>query len=134
MNKTPTHAGCVAFRDDGEKKRFLIVSSSTGEHWVLPKGHIETGETPEEAALRELREEAGVAGDIVCPVSIESRYKKSGEEAVIQYYLVKGVGTVKAMEKRRIRWVGKKTALGLLSFEDARSALLAAIELLKKKT
>lgn len=135
MKKTITHAGCVAFREEaGEKRRFLIVSSSSGEHWVLPKGHLEEGETPEETALRELEEEAGVLGEILRPLTIENHYKKSGKEVVIQYFLVRGVGTVKPMEKRKVRWLAKKTALELLSFEDARSVLQSASDFLKKGT
>ena len=132
MKKTPTHAGCIVFRQDEEQIRYLIVSSSSGEHWVLPKGHIEAGETPEETALRELKEEAGVLGEILQPLSIESRYKKSGKETVILYFLVKRVGTVQPMEKRKVRWESKKSALELLSFEDARSALQTAIDSIKK--
>jgi hypothetical protein len=44
MLKMPTHAGGVTFRKSGDRTLYLIVSSSDGAHWVLPKGHIEPGE------------------------------------------------------------------------------------------
>ncbi len=36
--------------------------------WSLPKGHIETGETAEQTAIREIAEETGVAGAVVAPL------------------------------------------------------------------
>ena len=71
-----THAGCVVYRDDKEKIRYLIISSSTGKHWVLPKGHIDPGEMPEITALRELEEETGILGEVVRPLSIQ-HFEKS---------------------------------------------------------
>jgi 8-oxo-dGTP pyrophosphatase MutT (NUDIX family) len=132
MEPRPTHAGCIVFRDDGEEKRFLIVASSSGKHWVLPKGHIERGETSEEAALRELEEEAGIVGKILQPLSAQSRYKRSGEEAIIQYYLARMAGTVKPKENREIRWEQDKAALGLLSFDEARVAFEDALQAIEK--
>jgi 8-oxo-dGTP pyrophosphatase MutT (NUDIX family) len=132
MNDRPTHAGCIVFCDDGEKKRYLIVSSSSGEHWVLPKGHIEKGESPQQAALRELGEEAGVLGEILQPLAIRAHYKKSGEQTLVHYFLAKMVGTVKPKEERTIRWEKKKAALKLLSFESARAAFQEALQAIEK--
>ena len=60
----PTHAGGVVYSAASGDVRYLVVrATSEDEEWVLPKGHIEPGETPREAAVREVREEAGVWGE-----------------------------------------------------------------------
>lgn len=54
------YAGGVVVRDRKGAPGFLLVLSDDGrEEWVLPKGHIEPGESPREAAVREVREETG---------------------------------------------------------------------------
>ena len=56
--------------------------TATGSHWALPKGHPEAGESDLMAALREVREEAGlrISGDCVAPGAwAESRYTIVGK-------------------------------------------------------
>lgn len=57
-------AGCIAtlpFGPDGAtRKIFLASSSSKPGRWVIPAGGIDHGESPEDAAIRELHEESGV--------------------------------------------------------------------------
>ncbi len=36
--------------------------------WSLPKGHLEPGETPEDAAIREVEEETGIRGTVLAPL------------------------------------------------------------------
>jgi bis(5'-nucleosidyl)-tetraphosphatase len=130
MARSLTHAGAVVFRERDTEILYLIVSSSDGANWVLPKGHIDSGETPEIAALRELAEEAGVLGTIVDRLSVRE-FKKGGKEAVLQYFLVReGVSTA-TKEKRILRWEHERTALQLLSFEEARLALLEGAALVR---
>ncbi len=53
----------------GAELRVLLVTATRQPNlWVFPKGHIEAGETPEEAAVREVDEEAGVVATVVAPI------------------------------------------------------------------
>ena len=53
-------AGGVVRNDSGA---LLMIRSR--EHWDLPKGHVESGESSSEAALREVEEETGIRGEII---------------------------------------------------------------------
>jgi 8-oxo-dGTP pyrophosphatase MutT (NUDIX family) len=59
MNKEFS-AGAIIFKQDKKKIVFLLLYSSRNKIWGFPKGHIEPGEDEEQAAMRELREEAGL--------------------------------------------------------------------------
>lgn len=119
---TLTHAGAVVFRKSGNQTLYLVISSSDGANWVLPKGHIDPGETAEVAALRELAEEAGVIGEIVARLSSQ-QFKKGAEAVVIQYFMIRELGSTTTMEQRTIRWEDEAAALQLLTFAEARAAL-----------
>ena len=43
-------------------QQVCLVTSSTGRRWVIPKGLVDPGDTPEECALKEAWEEAGLIG------------------------------------------------------------------------
>jgi 8-oxo-dGTP pyrophosphatase MutT (NUDIX family) len=118
-----THAGAVVFRRRNAQVLYLVVSSSDGLHWVLPKGHIDPGETPEIAALRELEEEAGVVGEIVAPLSPRD-FIKRGQEATVQFFLIGEAGAAESTENRTVRWEEESAALRLLTFDEAKEALL----------
>jgi 8-oxo-dGTP pyrophosphatase MutT (NUDIX family) len=123
----PTHSGAVVFKIEDGGVYFLVISSSDGRHWVLPKGHIEPGETLEAAALRELREEAGIIGEIILPLSIQ-RFTKFQVSVAAQYYLVRALEAITPEENRLLRWEDQTAAMGLLSFEEARQALQEGAE------
>lgn len=122
MTKSLTHAGCVVFRGAGTESQYLVVSSSDGLNWVLPKGHIDPGETPEIAAVRELAEEAGVVGEIVERLSIQ-HYQRGTKDVAIEYFLLRESGTTAAIEERVKRWEFEVDAFNLLTFDEAKSAL-----------
>jgi len=61
-----THAGGIVFRRSRRSVSYLLVrANKPKDAWVFPKGHIESGEDAEKAALREVHEEAGIVATIV---------------------------------------------------------------------
>jgi len=128
-----THAGAVAFRETGTGREYLVISSSSGSDWVLPKGHIEKAETASEAALRELMEESGVAGRIVGQLKPVT-FKTKAEEVRVSFLLVRSTGKDHFPKKRTVEWLRYPEARGKLSFEEARSVLDEAERILQDRS
>jgi 8-oxo-dGTP pyrophosphatase MutT (NUDIX family) len=61
-------AGGVAFRRVGSGVEVAVVRPRGTERWQLPKGIVDPGESPEATARREVREEAGVDGEVIAPI------------------------------------------------------------------
>lgn len=61
-------AGIAVFNQDGKIFLGRRKGASGPYIWQLPQGGIDTGETPAEAALRELTEETGITPDLVTPI------------------------------------------------------------------
>ena len=64
----PRSAGVLLFRQRGGDTEVLLIKpggpfwrNRDAGAWMIPKGHVEPGETPVEAALREFAEETGTA-------------------------------------------------------------------------
>lgn len=95
---------------------FLLVRTSNGERWTFPKGGVERGESMSEAAAREAREEAGVAGRVgTGPLGVY-RYapSRNGSDEVTAFLLEVTRHGLTAERGRDPTWLG---------FEAARSRL-----------
>lgn len=127
-------AGAITFRPAEGGPEVLLIRSSSGRHRIFPKGTIEPGETPEQAAVRELREEGGVVGQVVGHAgTVVLGAPRGGAE--VAYFLVraepgpKGAGrdadaAADAAEPGRDpRWVRLDRAAERLSHQSARSLL-----------
>jgi len=68
--------GCIPFRRTRERElvALLVLNGIEEGHWEFPKGKQEQGETDEETALRELREETGLVGELGPEEPIEIAY------------------------------------------------------------
>ena len=116
-------AGAIAVRGHGPDTDVLIVrATKTPGEWIFPKGHIEPGESAAEAAIRELREEAGVVGEIIRPVGV-STFTSGSEEVEVRYFLVRHLADAVRTEDRAIRWCRIEEAKALLTFDDSRRLL-----------
>ena len=121
-----SHAGGVVARTVNGHRQYLIVEASRSKGvWVLPKGHIEPGETPEAAAVREVEEEAGVRAAIVAHAG-ESEYVAGGKPVRTIFYLMTYEGEVDGAEDRARVWRRYDDALSLLHFDNLRRVLVQA--------
>jgi 8-oxo-dGTP pyrophosphatase MutT (NUDIX family) len=121
-----SHAGGVVARTvSGEREYLLVESRGSRGQWVLPKGHIEPGETPEVAAVREVEEEAGVRAEAVAPAG-DSEYVADGQPVHVIFFLMRYQGEASGREDRARAWRRYEDALPLLRFEDTRRILTQA--------
>ena len=121
-----SHAGGVVARTVGGEREYLLVEASgrPGE-WVLPKGHIEPGETPEEAAVREVQEEAGVRAEIIARAG-DSEYAVGGQTVRVLFFLMRYQGETGGQEDRARAWHRYQDALRRLRFDDTRRVVTQA--------
>jgi 8-oxo-dGTP diphosphatase len=126
MKSSWTHAGGVVKRTVNDELEYLIVAASDNASvWVLPKGHIEKGETPEAAAVREVREEAGVRAAIVARAG-ESEFEVRGKLVRVIFFLMQYEGDIERTESRALTWRRYEDALTLLHFDSNRRILTQA--------
>ena len=124
MAKRPVRqAGSVVIRRrDGSVQVLLITARRRPKQWIIPKGHIEDGETAPAAALREAEEEAGVRGQVVGYLGRFS-YPYGKRRVVVRCYLVKARGRASAREGRKHRWYSFDEAVTKLSFPELSTLL-----------
>ena len=128
--KLVAQAGAIAARVRHGKTEFLIVTAKKApDEWIFPKGHIERGETAEDAAVRELEEEAGVLGTLVAKVGA-SRFRSKKEDVECSYFLIRATANGRPRDGRQMRWLPLDRARAQLSFENARELLDRAAEML----
>jgi 8-oxo-dGTP pyrophosphatase MutT (NUDIX family) len=64
MNDVLRQAGAIPFRHEGGALRVLLITSRDTGRWVIPKGGVDHGHTPAQAAVIEAFEEAGIKGSL----------------------------------------------------------------------
>jgi phosphohistidine phosphatase len=62
MARVHHQAAVIPYRIRKERVEVALVTTSTGKGWIVPKGTVDDGERPRDAAIREAEEEAGLRG------------------------------------------------------------------------
>lgn len=124
---------------DGAEKRAAIIGRLDRKGrllWSLPKGHIEPGETAGETAVREVREETGIIGQVVTPIGAIDYWFVAGNRRVhktVHHFLLEAVGgelSDEDVEVTEVAWVPLGGLDGVLTYADERRLVHHAIALL----
>lgn len=132
--REPT-AGGVIFRysEDGKDIEILLIQDSK-DRWTIPKGHIESGETAKQTAMREISEETGLKEMEVVGWLGKIHFKYRRLETLVlmttQVYLVKALGNTDQVRKESwmngIKWTPFSEAYDVIEYEDIGKLMLLA--------
>lgn len=142
QNEEEYSSGGVLIRQNhGENEICLVQIPTRGGNpsWRLPKGGIEAGETSEQAALRETREETGCHGEVISELSpLEYWYTRRDDDTgervrvrkLVDFYLMKythGDTGDHDHEVDESRWFTFSQALETISYDAERRVFQEAI-------
>ena len=133
-------AGGVIIKTEKERSFILLVKDGYG-HWTWPKGHIEKGESPEEAALREITEETGLKKiGIEGKIGEQTYYFKLKGELIfktVYIFLVKAGAREKLViqesEIADAKWLPAEDALEAIEYKGSREMVEKGIRLFREK-
>ena len=120
VDSTGTRGLLIARRDQKDQTRLI---------WSLPKGHIEEGETPELAALREVAEETGITSEIARSLGvIDFWFMASGKRIhkTVHHFLFKEVGgslKPQVTEVDDVAWVPLEEIVAKLAYPDEKKLI-----------
>lgn len=129
--KKEKSCGCIILKDNN----VLLIKHNKG-HWDFPKGHIEEGETEQQTAKREVKEETNIDVEIISEQKYRANYiiedKKIDKEVI--YFLAKPLSfEIKPQEEEvsTVKWVKIEEAVDLITYETSKNILKQVIENIK---
>ena len=134
MEKNPTMLFVVAAALTNEVGEILLQKRPEGRHmeglWEFPGGKVETGESPESALVRELKEELGiiVAPSDLAPLTFASAQNDDRNMILLLYRCRYWTGEPAALDSPELCWL-KPSAMNVLPMPPADVPLVQFLEL-----
>ncbi len=106
--------------------------------WSLPKGHVEAGETAEDAAVREVEEETGIRGTVLAPLGTIDFWFVAEQRRVhktVHHFLLDATGGELSdadVEVVEVAWVPFEDIASTLAYADERRLLVRVEEILAR--
>ena len=134
-----TSAGGLVVDRSGTRPRAAIIGRVDRRGrllWSLPKGHLEAGETTEDAAVREVEEETGIRGRVVAPLGTIDYWFVAEDRRIhktVHHYLLEAAGgelSDRDIEVDEVAWVPLDELRDRLAYAGERRLADTAADLL----
>ncbi len=129
------HSSGGAVIDLRDGAPFVAMIATRGRtRWGLPKGAVSPGETSQEAALREVKEETGLDAEIIGLLDTIEYFFRAGDTLIkksVDFYLMRHLGgtmTPQLSEVDDVEWVALTEGIQRASFESERKLLSLALQ------
>ena len=111
----------IPYRTGVDGIEILVITTSSGKKWTIPKGHIEKKMKASESAAKEAYEEAGIKGVVQRPSVGSYSYEKFGQEFQVKVFLMKvtqELSTWPEMDFRQRKWKSWSKAAKKMRHKD----------------
>ena len=132
-----TSAGGVVYRVREGRMQVVLAHRRTPSLWALPKGTPDSGETIEETALRETREETGLEVQVERPLTAIRYFFVRGStrfHKTVHFFLMRATGGATDAhdhEFDEVRWMDLHEALAVMTHTTERSVVEEAAALIQ---
>ncbi len=133
--KKEKSCGAVVIKEEQDGLKFLIIKQHD-ENWHFPKGHVEEGETEEQTAIREIKEETNI------DVELDTNFRKvitySPKEGVLKdvvFFIGKAISFDLKIDPKELldaKWVNPDEVKDYLNYQDTIWVFEEAVNYLHK--
>ncbi len=128
--------GSVIYKFENNSTYILLIKHNKG-HWSFPKGHMETGETEYQTAIREVKEETNLDIKIYDGFRYVTTYSpKENVMKDVVYFLSTPINNeiIPQLEEiQKIEWVNENEAKNIITYEEDIKILDEALNFIKTK-
>jgi 8-oxo-dGTP pyrophosphatase MutT (NUDIX family) len=124
-------AAAIPYRWNSGRLEIAMITKRQRGRWIVPKGHVERGETPRESARREATEEAGLLGKIGLRPCGSYRYIKGRESRLVMVFVLRVTRQLSSWREDGVRereWFAIERAIECVRERGLRRILRALAE------